>query len=89
VPAALVLAVAGVGLGVFTPANNAQIMAAAPADAVGLAGGLVSAGRALGTGLGTVLVAALLPLDPAGRMAAFALAAAAVPAALSLRSASS
>jgi multidrug resistance protein len=87
--AAAVLAVAGVGLGVFTPVNNAQIMAAAPTDAVALAGGLVSAGRALGTALGTVLVTALLPVDASGRVAALALLAGVALATLSLRPASS
>lgn len=57
-PAALGLL--GLGLGVFTPANNAVIMAAAPAGAVALTGGLVSAARAAGTALGTLLVVTLL-----------------------------
>jgi hypothetical protein len=49
--------VVGLGLGVFTPANNATVMARMPASAAALTGGLVSAMRAAGTALGTVLVA--------------------------------
>ena len=54
------LAVIGLGLGVFMPANNAQVMTAAPRRSVGLAGGLVSAARAIGTAIGVVAVAVTL-----------------------------
>ena len=54
------LALIGLGLGVFMPANNAQVMTAAPPRAVGLAGGLVSAARAIGTAVGVAVVAATL-----------------------------
>jgi EmrB/QacA subfamily drug resistance transporter len=49
------LAVLGVGLGVFTPANNASIMAAIPARASGTGGGLVNLARGLGTALGVAV----------------------------------
>ncbi|HWO64064.1 MAG TPA: MFS transporter [Umezawaea sp.] len=53
-PAALVpaLALLGFGLGVFTPANNAAVMAALPSGRAGLGGGLVNTTRGLGTALG-------------------------------------
>jgi len=49
------LAVLGLGLGVFTPANNATIMAAIPARASGTGGGLVNLSRGLGTALGVAV----------------------------------
>jgi EmrB/QacA subfamily drug resistance transporter len=49
------LAVVGLGLGVFTPANNTMIMAAIPARASGTGGGLVNLARGLGTALGVAL----------------------------------
>jgi MFS family permease len=51
-----VLAVLGLGLGVFTPANNAVIMGAVPAGSSGTGGGLVNMARGLGTALGVALV---------------------------------
>jgi MFS family permease len=85
----VLLGVAGIGLGLFTPANNAQIMAGAPSGSAALAGGLVSAGRAAGTAVGTALVAALLDVDPSGRWAAAVLAVAAGLAATTVSSARS
>ena len=82
-PGALALAVAGVGLGLHVPANNAQVMGAAPAGASALAGGLVSASRAAGTAAGTVAVTSLLAADGTGRLAAGVLASIAVLAAIS------
>ncbi|HWC84372.1 MAG TPA: MFS transporter [Pseudonocardiaceae bacterium] len=63
-PAELVpeLAVLGLGLGVFTPANNAMIMTAIPARSAGTGGGLVNMTRALGTALGVALVTLTLHL---------------------------
>jgi len=58
------LAVIGLGLGIFTPANNAMIMAGIPATAVGIGGGLVNLGRGLGTALGVALTT--LALQRAG-----------------------
>ncbi|RLV09850.1 MFS transporter [Streptomyces griseocarneus] len=46
----------GLGLGLFTPANNALIMGAVPANVSGTGGGLVNMARGLGTALGVALV---------------------------------
>lgn len=59
-------AVLGLGLGVFTPANNALIMKAVPARWSGTGGGLVNMARSLGTALGVALVALALHLGPDG-----------------------
>ena len=53
---AIALAVLGIGLGLFTPANNAAVMAAIPAASSGVGGGLVNVARGLGTTLGVALV---------------------------------
>lgn len=53
------LAVIGVGIGAFTPANNATIMSAAPIGHTGLVGGLLNMTRGLGTALGVAIAAAL------------------------------
>jgi|SRR5579884_185004 len=58
------LAALGLGLGVFTPANNALVMAAVPARAAGTGGGLVNMTRALGTALGVALVTLTLHIAP-------------------------
>jgi Major Facilitator Superfamily len=52
----VVLAVLGIGLGLFTPANNATVMVAIPACGSGVGGGLVNMGRGLGTTLGVAVV---------------------------------
>jgi EmrB/QacA subfamily drug resistance transporter len=57
------LGVLGLGLGVFTPANNSMIMTTTPACAAGTAGGLVNLTRALGTALGVALVTLSLHLS--------------------------
>ncbi len=64
------LAVLGVGLGVFTPANNTLVMAAFPARRSGTAGGLVNMARGLGTALGVALVTLALHLSSAAGAAA-------------------
>lgn len=51
------LAVAGLGLGLFTPANNAAIMGAAPKQHSGSAGGVLNMTRGVGTSLGVALTA--------------------------------
>ncbi|WP_329531988.1 MFS transporter [Streptomyces sp. NBC_01450] len=66
---ALLLALLGVGLGVFTPANNTLIMRAFPVAASGTGGGLVNMTRGLGTALGVALVTLALHLAPAGSVA--------------------
>ena len=64
-PAVLVpgMALAGVGLGLFTPANNALVMGSIPAARSGVGGGLVNMARGLGTSLGVALVAAAAHLS--------------------------
>ena len=49
------LALIGVGLGAFTPANNAAIMGSAPRAHVGVASGILNMTRGLGTSLGVAL----------------------------------
>jgi EmrB/QacA subfamily drug resistance transporter len=56
------LALLGVGLGVFTPANNTLIMGAIPVSSSGTGGGLVNMARGLGTALGVALVTLALHL---------------------------
>ena len=51
------LALLGVGLGAYIPANNAQIMTAVPASEAATAGGMVNMTRGLGTALGVAVVA--------------------------------
>ena len=46
------LVVLGVGLGLFTPANNAAVMAGVPRDHAGVASGVLNMTRGLGTALG-------------------------------------
>jgi MFS family permease len=58
------LAALGLGLGIFTPANNTLVMAAIPPHAAGTGGGLVNMTRALGTALGVALVTLTLHLTP-------------------------
>lgn len=53
---AVLLALLGVGLGTYIPANNASIMAAIPAHTVATAGGMVNMTRGLGTALGVTAV---------------------------------
>jgi MFS family permease len=65
------LAVLGLGLGVFIPANNAAIMTRAPVRSAAVAGGLVSAARAIGTGAGVALVAGTLTSWRDGRLSVF------------------
>jgi MFS family permease len=72
------LAVCGIGLGLFTPANNAFVMAAAPRAGAAVAGGLVSAGRAIGTAVATLLVAETASVAGGGRVSVAALLAASV-----------
>jgi MFS family permease len=51
----LALAIAGIGLGVFTPPNNAAIMGSGPAHQSGMASGILNMTRGLGTSLGLAL----------------------------------
>src|SRR6202034_4806630 len=52
----LLLGLLGVGLGVYTPANNAEIMASVPAVDAAAAGGMVNMTRGIGTALGVAVV---------------------------------
>jgi MFS family permease len=60
------LALAGLGLGLFVPANNAVIMRSARAGSASVLGGLVSMARGIGTTFGIALVTVALHLAPAG-----------------------
>jgi EmrB/QacA subfamily drug resistance transporter len=53
------LALAGVGLGAFTPANNAAIMSASPPGHTGVVSGVLNMTRGLGTALGVALTGAI------------------------------
>ncbi|HUJ34037.1 MAG TPA: MFS transporter [Solirubrobacteraceae bacterium] len=53
------LALAGVGLGAFTPANNAGVMSASPPGHAGVVSGLLNMTRGLGTALGVALTGAV------------------------------
>jgi MFS family permease len=52
----VLLGLLGVGLGIYTPANNAEIMAAIPAGNAATAGGMVNMTRGIGTALGVAVV---------------------------------
>jgi len=53
------LTLAGLGLGAFTPANNAAIMSASPAGHTGVVSGALNMTRGIGTALGVALATAL------------------------------
>jgi MFS family permease len=59
----LLLGLAGLGLGVFVPANNAVIMRTGAASGAGVLGGLVNMARGIGTTMGIALVTLALHLD--------------------------
>ena len=59
------LALTGLGIGAFTPANNATIMASALPRRTGLVSGMLNMSRGLGTALG-VAVAGMLYTAEAG-----------------------
>ena len=61
------LALAGLGLGLFVPANNTVIMRSTADSSASLLGGLVSMARGIGTTLGISLMALALHLGDAGR----------------------
>jgi hypothetical protein len=64
-----VLALVGIGLGVFTPSNNSMIMGAVPAYAAATGGGLLNLTRGLGTALGVAAVTLALHLGSSGALA--------------------
>jgi MFS family permease len=53
------LALTGLGLGAFTPANNATIMSASPPGHTGVISGVLNMTRGIGTALGVALAGAL------------------------------
>jgi MFS family permease len=61
------LALAGLGLGIFVPANNTVIMRSTADSSASLLGGLVSMARGMGTTLGISLMALALHLGGADR----------------------
>lgn len=64
-PVALLLP-AGIGLGLFIPANNTTIMSAIPARLSATGGGLVNVARSLGTALGVAVVTLCLHAGGSG-----------------------
>jgi EmrB/QacA subfamily drug resistance transporter len=64
------LAGIGAGLGAFTPANNAAIMAAVKTQHSGMAGGVLNLTRGLGTSLGVAITGVVLGLRHAQRSGA-------------------
>jgi EmrB/QacA subfamily drug resistance transporter len=68
----VLLAGIGVGLGLFTPATNAAIMAAAPREHSGMAGGILNLTRGLGTAIGVAVTGLVLALRNAERLHASA-----------------
>ncbi|MFJ9691780.1 MFS transporter [Kitasatospora sp. NPDC101183] len=79
------LLLAGYGLGLLLPANNALVMRAIPAECAAVGGGMVNMARSLGTALGTALPflgVHLAGAESGGRTVLLALAAVAASAAL-------
>jgi MFS family permease len=72
------LATVGVGLGLFTPANNAAIMAGSREEQAGMVSGLLNMTRGIGTALGVAVagLASTLAAGPGGYVAALLLLAA-------------
>ena len=62
----VLLGLAGLGLGVFVPANNAVIMRTAAASSAAVVGGLVNMARGIGTTFGIALVTLALHLADSG-----------------------
>jgi MFS family permease len=60
------LAVAGLGLGIFVPANNAVIMRSGVAKSAAVLGGLVNIARGIGTTFGIALVTLALHVTSSG-----------------------
>jgi EmrB/QacA subfamily drug resistance transporter len=63
-PFLVLLAVVGVGMGAFTPPNNAAIMGSVPPDQAGVASGVLNMTRGIGTSLGLAVTG--LIFDQAG-----------------------
>ncbi len=78
----LALALTGIGIGAFTPPNNAAIMRSAPARQAGAASGMLNMTRGIGTSLGLALAGVAYTLGagqhgsaPAGASAGYTTAA--------------
>jgi EmrB/QacA subfamily drug resistance transporter len=56
------LAVLGIGIGLFTPSNNAALMGAVPRSSAGGASGLLNMSRGLGTAVGLAITSLVLAL---------------------------
>lgn len=64
----LLLPLLGIGLGLFTPPNNSTIMGSAPANRLGVAGGMLNMTRSLGTSIGVAASGAALAIGLAVRL---------------------
>ncbi|MBO0824866.1 MAG: MFS transporter, partial [Actinobacteria bacterium] len=62
----VLLALAGLALGIFVPANNALIMRTGAASTAGTLGGLVNMARGIGTTMGIALITLTLHVGSAG-----------------------
>jgi EmrB/QacA subfamily drug resistance transporter len=68
-PATLgLLALLGIGLGLFTPPNNAAVMGSAPPHRLGVAGGILNMARSIGTSLGVAATGAVLAIGLSARL---------------------
>jgi MFS family permease len=56
------LALLGVGLGMFTPPNNAAIMGSAPPEQAGVASGVLNMTRGMGTAMGLAVTSLVFGL---------------------------
>ena len=64
------LALLGIGLGLFTPPNNSAVMGSAPANRLGVAGGILNMTRSLGTSVGVAATGAVLAVRLSARLGA-------------------
>lgn len=64
------LAILGIGIGLFTPPNNSAVMGSAPANRLGVAGGILNMTRSLGTSLGVAATGAVLAVRLSARLGA-------------------
>jgi EmrB/QacA subfamily drug resistance transporter len=64
------LALLGIGIGLFTPPNNAAVMGSAPPYRLGVAGGILNMVRSIGTSLGVASTGAVLAVRLSVRLGA-------------------
>ncbi len=67
------LGIIGIGLGMFTPPNNAAIMGSAPHNQSGVASGILNMTRGLGTAMGLALTGLIFGLAASSQSASHAL----------------